>query len=422
VATDLTAQKYQERILAAEHTQRESEAAFRSIADKANLAKSEFLSNMSHELRTPLNAVLGFAQLMAAATPPPTEKQKKSLDQILQAGWHLLNLINEILDLTAIEAGRVTIVQEALSLAVIFKECQEMLELQAQQRRIRMIFPLDSLLYVYADKIRLKQVMINLLTNAIKYNRVSGSVLVQCMMSGTDRVRISIKDTGQGLSQEQVAQLFQPFNRLGQETSGTAGNGIGLIVSKQLVALMDGTIGVESKVGVGSLFWFELTVSNVPELVSESMDKFGVNGPDLVVASELPLQRTLLYVEDNPSNMLLIEELIDARSYMKLITAIDGLLGVQMALTYLPEVILLDINLPGISGFDALKLLRKEQSTAHIPVIAISANAMPRDIAKGLEAGFFRYLSKPIKIDEFMDAIDDALLYAADNGSIRQQK
>ncbi|MGV8934452.1 MAG: ATP-binding protein [Gallionellaceae bacterium] len=422
VATDLTAQKYQERILAAEHTQRESEAAFRSIADKANLAKSEFLSNMSHELRTPLNAVLGFAQLMAAATPPPTEKQKKSLDQILQAGWHLLNLINEILDLTAIEAGRVTIVQEALSLAVIFKECQEMLELQAQQRRIRMIFPLDSLLYVYADKIRLKQVMINLLTNAIKYNRVSGSVLVQCMMSGTDRVRISIKDTGQGLSQEQVAQLFQPFNRLGQETSGTAGNGIGLIVSKQLVALMDGTIGVESKVGIGSLFWFELTVSNVPELVSESMDKFGVNGPDLVVASEFPLQRTLLYVEDNPSNMLLIEELIDARSYMKLITAIDGLLGVQMALTYLPEVILLDINLPGISGFDALKLLRNEQSTAHIPVIAISANAMPRDIAKGLEAGFFRYLSKPIKIDEFMDAIDDALLYAADNGSIRQQK
>jgi PAS domain S-box-containing protein len=422
VATDLTAQKYQERILAAEHTQRESEAAFRSIADKANLAKSEFLSNMSHELRTPLNAVLGFAQLMAAATPPPTEKQKKSLDQILQAGWHLLNLINEILDLSAIEAGRVTILQETLSLAVILQVCQEMLEPQAQQRGIQIIFPLDCTLYVHADKIRLKQVMINLLTNAIKYNRVNGSVVVQCMMSSADRVRISIKDTGQGLSQEQVAQLFQPFNRLGRDTSGIAGNGIGLAVSKQLVELMDGTIGVESKVGVGSLFWFELAVSNVPELVTENLDKIGADVPDHVVAYELPLQRTLLYVEDNPGNLLLIEELIERRSYLKLISAIDGHLGVQMAQTYQPDVIMLDINLPGISGFDALKLLREDTTTAHIPVIAISANAMPRDIEKGMEAGFFRYLTKPINIDEFMDVIDVALLYAADNGSSRQQQ
>ena len=417
VATDLTAQKFQERILAAEHTQRKSEAAFRSIADKANLAKSEFLSNMSHELRTPLNAVLGFAQLMEAATPPPTAKQKKSLDQILQAGWHLLNLINEILDLSAIEAGRVSILQETLSLSVILQECQEMLEPQAQQRRIRMTFPLDSSLYVHADKIRLKQVMINLLTNAIKYNRVNGSVLVQCMMSGTDRVRISIKDTGQGLSQKQVAQLFQPFNRLGQETSGTAGNGIGLVVSKQLVELMGGTIGVESSVGVGSIFWFELAVSSVPELLTENLDKIGADRPDHEVAYALPLQRTLLYVEDNPGNLLLIEEVIEGRSYLKLITAIDGHLGVQMAQTYQPDVIMLDINLPGISGFDALKLLREDPATAHIPVIAISANAMPRDIEKGLEAGFFRYLTKPVKIDEFMGVIDIALLYAADHGS-----
>jgi PAS domain S-box-containing protein len=413
VATDLTAQKYQERILAAEHTLRESEAAFRLIADKANLAKSEFLSSMSHELRTPLHVVLGFAQLMAAATPPPTSKQKISIDQILQSGWHLLNLINEILDLTVIEAGRVTILQESLSLTAMMQDCQTMLESQAQQRGIQMMFPLDCPFYVHADTIRLKQVMINLLTNAIKYNRVDGSVVVQCMLSGADRVRISIQDTGQGLTQEQVAQLFQPFNRLGQETSGIGGSGIGLVVSKQLVELMGGTIGVESNVGVGSLFWFELAASNAPELVTESIVKIGPDEPDPVA---FPLQRTLLYVEDNPANLLLIEELIKRRSYLKLLTAIDGYLGCQMAQTYQPDVIMLDINLPGISGFDALKLLRENPATAHIPVIAISANAKPRDIEKGVEAGFFRYLTKPIKIDEFMDALDVALLYAADNG------
>ena len=426
VATDLTAQKYQERILAAEHTLRESEAAFRLIADKANLAKSEFLSSMSHELRTPLHAVLGFAQLLAASTPPPTAAQKKSIDYILQSGWHLLNLINQILDLTVIEAGGVTISQEVLPLAAVLQYCQAMLESQAQQRGIQMTFPLDCPFYVHADKIRLKQVMINLLTNAIKYNRVNGSVVVQCMMSGAGRVRISIKDTGQGLSQEQVAQLFQPFNRLGQENSGTAGNGIGLVISKQLVELMDGTIGVESSVGVGSLFWFELAVSNAPELgtenpmtesqVTENTVKIGADEPVHAVAYALPLQRTLLYVEDNPANLLLIEEVIKGRSYLKLLTAIDGYLGYQMAQTYQPDVIMLDINLPGISGFDALKLLRADPATAHIPVIAMSAKAMKGDIEKGVEAGFFRYLTKPIKIDEFIDVLDAALLYAADNG------
>jgi PAS domain S-box-containing protein len=431
VATDLTAQKYQERILAAEHTLLESEAAFRLIADKANLAKSEFLSSMSHELRTPLHAVLGFAQLMAAATPPPTAKQKKSIDYILQSGWHLLNLINQVLDLAVIEAGGVTISQEVLPLAAVLQYCQAMLESQAQQRGIQMTFPLDCPFYVHADKIRLKQVMINLLTNAIKYNRVNGTVAVQCMMSGADRVRISIQDTGQGLSQAQVAQLFQPFNRLGQENSGIEGSGIGLMVSKQLVELMGGTIGVESSVGVGSLFWFELAASNAPELVTENPMtesqvtesqvtennlKIGADEPHQVAASALPLQRTLLYVEDNPTNLLLIEELIKGRSYLKLFTAVDGYLGIHMAQTYQPDVIMLDINLPGISGFDVLKLLREDPETAHIPVIAMSANAMPRDIEEGMEAGFLRYLTKPIKIDEFMDALDVALLYAADNG------
>jgi PAS domain S-box-containing protein len=436
LATDLTAQKYQERILAAEHTLFESEAGFRLIADKANLAKSEFLSSMSHELRTPLHAVLGFAQLMAAATPPPTAKQKKSLDYILQSGWHLLNLINQVLDLAVIEAGGVKISQEVLPLAAVLQYCQAMLESQAQQRGIQMTFPLDCPFYVHADTIRLKQVMVNLLTNAIKYNRVDGTVTVQCVMSGADRVRISIQDTGQGLTQEQVAQLFEPFNRLGQENSGIEGSGIGLVVSKQLVELMGGTIGVESNIGFGSLFWFELAASNAPELVTKSLVtenpmtesqvtesqvtennlKIGADEPHQVAASALPLQRTLLYVEDNPTNLLLIEELIKGRSYLKLFTAVDGYLGIHMAQTYQPDVIMLDINLPGISGFDVLKLLREDPETAHIPVIAMSANAMPRDIEEGMEAGFLRYLTKPIKIDEFMDALDVALLYAADNG------
>ena len=389
----------------------------KAIAEKANLAKSQFLSQMSHELRTPLNAVLGFAQLMASETPPPTSAQKVSIDQIMQAGWYLLRLINEILDLSMIESGKVTLSQESMSLTDVLQDCEAMIKPQAQNRGIQVTFPrFDHPFFIYADRTRVKQVMINLLSNAIKYNRQGGAVIVECLQTTPNRVRVSVKDTGAGLSPEQLTQLFQPFNRLGQETSTEEGTGIGLVVTKQLIELMGGAIGVESVVGVGSVFWFELAASRAPELLYDGMHAHGVEKDDLVVNEAESSQRTLLYVEDNPANLALVEQLIARRSDLKLLTATDGHLGIEIARSAKPDVILMDINLPGISGFGALEILHKDPATAHIPIMALSANAVPRDIERGLEAGFFRYLTKPIRVLEFMDALDVALHHAEKNG------
>jgi CheY-like chemotaxis protein len=372
---------------------------------------------MSHELRTPLNAVLGFAQLMASDTPPPSSAQKLSIDQILQAGWYLLRLINEILDLAMIESGKVTLSQESMSLTEAIQDCQAMIEPQAQKRGVQLTFPvLDDLFYVHADRTRVKQVMVNLLSNAIKYNRVGGTDVVKCAMHRSDPVRVSVTDTGAGLTPEQLAQLFQPFNRLGQESSIEEGTGIGLVVTKQLVELMGGVIGVESSVGSGSVFWVELPAANAPELVFDDMHEVAADKPGDAAADPLQSRRTLLYVEDNPANLVLVEQLIARRGDLTLLTAINGHLGIQMARAHQPDVILMDINLPGISGYGVLKVLNEDSATAHIPIMALSANAVPRDIQKGIDAGFFRYLTKPIEVVEFMDALDVALRHAEKNG------
>lgn len=382
----------------------------KSAAETANLAKSDFLSSMSHELRSPLNAILGFAQLMESAAPAPTDSQKESIVQILQAGWHLLKLINEILDLAVIESGKVSISKESVSLAEVMAECRAMMEPQAQQRGISLKFPrFDTPLYVRADRTRLKQIVINLISNAIKYNREQGSVVVDCTTSTSERTRISVKDTGAGLSPEKLAQLFQPFNRLGQEASGVAGTGIGLIVTKRLTELMDGLLGVESTVGVGSVFWCELVSTEAPQLEVKSDDDD--TSVPLQLTACMP-QRTLLYVEDNPANMKLVEQIIERCPDIRLVTAENGALGVEKARAIQPTVILMDINLPGISGIQVLKILSEDPATAHIPIVALSANAMPRDIAMGLAVGFFRYLTKPIKIKEFMDTLNEALEFA----------
>ncbi len=393
-----------------------------AAAEKANHAKSEFLSSMSHELRSPLNAILGFAQLMDSESPPLTTGQKESTSQILQAGWYLLELINEILDLAQIESGKLPLSLEALSLDEVLADCQAMIEPQARKSCIRVVFAKpDVALFASADRTRVKQVFVNLLSNAIKYNRVGGSVEVSSRPRPGDRVRVSFQDTGEGLTPDKLAHLFQPFNRLGQEAGVEEGTGIGLVVSKQLVELMGGSIGVESTVGVGSVFWIELHATGAVEAGHATMSPSASPLPD---AGNGAHRRTVLYVEDNPANLMLVTKLLARRPDISLLSAKDGRSGVEMAQATRPDVILMDINLPGISGVTALRILAGDRFTAHIPVIALSANAMPRDIEKGLETGFFQYLTKPIKVAEFMDTLDLALEAArtrsdrADHGEV----
>ena len=393
----------------------------KSAAEKANLAKSEFLSSMSHELRTPLSAILGFAQLIDSGNPPPTPGQKRSIEQILKAGWYLLDLINEILDLALIESGKLSLSPEPVSVAEIMRECRAMTEPQAQKRGITVTFPrLDESYFVMADRTRFKQVLINLLSNAIKYNIDEGTVGVSCDVSAPGRLRLCVEDTGEGLPSEKLVQLFQPFNRLGQEDHAEEGTGIGLVVCKRLVDLMGGVIGVESTVGKGSLFWIELNLTSAPQAHASEAVADVPAAPAFVSASAQV--HTLLYVEDNPANLMLVEDLIARRPDIRLLSATTGTRGVEMAHEFQPDVILMDINLPGVSGVQALRLLAEAPKTARIPVVALSANARPHDIAKGLAAGFFLYLTKPIKVNEFMEAMERALEESEARGLKRANK
>jgi len=409
-ARDVTERNRLDQVLQEKNIELESA---RSVAERANLAKSEFLSSMSHELRSPLNAILGFAQLMESDATLPTPNQKEGIGQILQAGWHLLKLIDEILDLAKVESGQVPLSPEPIALAEVMLECEHMLEAQAQAHDIRLTFPrFETPCFVRADRTRVKQVLINLLSNAIKYNVSHGTVEVQVGPGALGYTRVSVRDTGAGLTADQQAQLFQAFNRLGQEAGGVEGTGIGLVLAKRLIELMGGVIGVESTVGVGSAFWFELITVAVPAAGPALEAGPALDFPAMAAGARL---HTLLYVEDNQPNLKLVEQLIARYPNLRLLTAVNGADGLQLARTAQPDVILLDINLPDLNGFEVLKILRAMPATAHIPIVAVSANAMPRDIRKGLEAGFFRYITKPINVTEFIDTLLVALEFARDN-------
>ncbi|QKY04271.1 PAS domain S-box protein [Janthinobacterium lividum] len=378
--------------------------------ERASQAKDRFLTSMSHELRTPLNAILGFAQLLANEALPATVLQKRAFVQnIVTSGRHLLTLINEILDLAKIESGSLSLSIEPVALPVLLEEVRVMVEEQAQQRQIHLVFPACEALTLRADHTRLKQVLLNLLSNAIKYNRPAGKVELEVSQPGAQRVRIAIRDTGKGLDETQMAELFQPFNRLGQEAGSEEGTGIGLVVTKRLVELMGGSMGVHSCVGVGSVFWIELDTMTAPP--ANRQPEY-LPEPACDVRDDAGGQALLLYVEDNPASLRLVEDIVSFLPHLRMISATDARQGIALALERRPDVILMDINLPGMNGNQAQRILRNDTRTAHIPVIALTANAMKGDIRHGLAAGFFRYLTKPVEITLLNAAIEEALQLA----------
>ena len=369
-------------------------------ADRANRAKSEFLSRMSHELRTPMNAILGFAQLLELEEL--SADQREAVSHILRGGRHLLDLINEVLDLTRIEAGRLSLSKEPVAVAQALREAIDLVQPLAAKRAVS-IHPFDaSDHFIMADRQRLKQVLLNLLSNAIKYNRRGGSVRVGC--TKIDKcLRIVISDTGPGIPETSLGELFKPFHRLGAEQSAVEGTGLGLAVAKRLVEAMDGTMGVKSVLGEGSSFWIQLALTDSP-LKAVEQDQLGASEKFLTNGA-----KTILYIEDNVSNLKLIERVFGHRPSLKLLSAGEGGACLPMARQHRPDVILLDLNLPDMNGHDVLLKLRDEPLCARIPVIVISADATRAQIKKLKDAGACHYLTKPLDIKRFLEVLDRTL-------------
>lgn len=392
-----------ERRLAADQILRAKEEA-----EAANRAKSDFLSSMSHELRTPLNAILGFSQLLQTDPEYPlASDQNESVQHILKGGRHLLTLIDEVLDLAKIEEGSVGLSIEDVEVAPILLDCLETLQPLADEAGIKIRGETHEApsICVRADRTRLKQVLINLLSNAIKYNTSGGSVIISYGPNvGPTGLRINITDTGPGIKENQRKQVFQPFDRLGREAGDTEGTGIGLTITKRLIEVMGGSIDFESEVGKGSTFWIELPMTVAADRNSVSDGSIDTElGPANTVASGGA--KTVLYVEDNPANLRLMERIIGRLPAYTLISTHTAELGLDLARQHQPSIIILDINLPDMSGLEALAHLHKSPETKDIPVIALSANAMPGQVQKGLEGGFRYYLTKPINISELVEAL-----------------
>jgi len=374
-------------------------------AQAANRAKNEFLSRMSHELRTPLNAIIGFAQLLEYGELEPD--QLESVNQIGKGGRDLLKLVDQVLDIAHMDAGRLTLSVEPVLTEEAIESAIALVEPLATQMKIRLIVQASSCWKecVLADRQRLQQILLNLLSNAVKFNREGGQVTVGCQRTGSDQLRLEVRDTGMGVAPDKVHLLFRPFERLDAENAGIEGTGVGLALSKRLAEVMGGELGVETELGKGSSFWVELPACESPLTTSEHLWEASEPRP----VADAPGVKTILYVEDNPSNSVLMERIVANRPDLKLVSACQGRMGLQLARLHQPRLILLDLHLPDLPGDEVLRYLRADHDTARIPVAMITADVTPGHISRLLAAGAQTYFTKPLDVKSLLRFFDETL-------------